>query len=82
MDSMIDLGFIELPQTLVAFVNTLSDDDKAYLLHHTFPEDWEGNDIYVVEHLKAILFCVLCNQHAEEGNYDNHCEGCPRNPHQ
>ena len=81
MDSMIDLGFIELPQTLVAFCNSLTTDEVVCIMTLTSPEDWDGDDMTIISKLKGILYCEMqCNQ--MDDNYDKHCDGCYRNPRQ
>lgn len=72
-----------LSSTVNNFVSSLSNDEQSYLLHHTFPEDWDGDDDNIIARLKGILFCAMvCHKHADETGYDLHCEGCNKNPRQ
>ena len=79
MDTTIDLGFIELPQTLVEFANGLDDDERNYIMINTLPEDWEGDDNeIVVARLRSILYCNMVCKVCHVS--DHYCSGCNRNP--
>ena len=80
MDTTIDLGFIELPQTLVEFANGLDDDERNCIIINTLPEDWEGDDNEIINRMKGILHCMMI---CRACHYDNAlCTGCNKHPRQ